>query len=57
MIGSIGVADLRSKILSAPLVNFFFHFYAIFRKIWQNNRLATPLENSGSATEHTEVLL
>ena len=36
------VADLHSKILDAPpRPNL--HFYAVFGKIWPNNRLEPPL--------------
>ena len=29
-------------------------FYAVFRKIWPNNRLASPMKNPGSTTEEKE---
>ena len=49
------VANLRSTILEGSRSNFL-HFHAVFREIWPNNRLATPLGNRGSATKNRSLL-
>ena len=53
--GSKGARETRAL----PLWHRFFHFYAVFRKNWPNNRLAPPLGlmlpplgNPGSTTDY-----
>ena len=48
----VGVADLHSKILDAPIG---LHFRAVFIEIWTNKRLA-PLPHLGLAPFRLEIL-
>ena len=50
---TITVADQHSKILDDPKGSKFFHFHAVFGKIWQNRMLAP---SGGLATHLGEIL-